>query len=117
MDMSEAQAWVVITGVISTGLIGIINAMKAHNIQEIQKRVIENVDKVHVLVNSTAEKQRLEIETLRSLLAAKQLEASMAESTRTTLAAEHAEQQRILLVTQNPQPPPPVEDDPKIVKP
>ncbi len=79
LTVTTAQSWVIIITSLTTAIVAIITAWK--------------VNAVHTLVNSAATEQRAEIAMLRNIIAVKQTEAAIAESTRTTLAAQTATSQ------------------------
>lgn len=73
MDISLGEVLTIIVA-LTTAVTTIIAALK--------------VNTVHKLVNSAATEQKTEIATLRNIIAAKVMEADMAEKTRIALAVE-----------------------------
>jgi len=106
LTMVDAQAWVLIIGSLVTGVLSIITAIVAGI-------AMVRAGKIHTLVNSALDKEKMKITMLEALLLAKQLEIDNAEKARLALAAT-------LVSTAGPVPVvivPPSVEPPRIIEP
>ena len=80
LTLLEAQAWVLIISALVTAALSIITAI-------VTAILLVRTGRIHTLVNSALDKEKLKITMLESLLMAKQLELDAAEKARLALAA------------------------------
>src|SRR6188474_3572488 len=75
LTLLEAQAWVLIISALVTAALSIITAI-------VTAILLVRTGRIHTLVNSALDKEKLKITMLESLLMAKQLELEAAEKAR-----------------------------------
>ena len=83
LTMADAQAMILVIGSIVTGLLSVITAIVA-GISMVR------AGKIHTLVNSALDKEKLKITMLETILLAKQMEIDTAEKARIALAASQS---------------------------
>jgi hypothetical protein len=117
--MQDTTLVIVIAAVptILVSLATFVQALRATNVSKTiaqqQMDQTNKIDQVHTLVNNAATEQRAEIAMLRSIIATKTMEASIAEGARQTLASEAA----TALAVSATVPPAPESGTPQIIKP